>query len=59
MKKIVRDMSTPENKTFWQAAVLGAPQLETWPHWKRAGINVSSIRQEPRQLPDPPTNVTK
>lgn len=51
MKKIVRDMSTAENKTFWQAAVTRAPQLAAWPSWKRAGINVAPIRQEPRELP--------
>ena len=51
MKKIVRNMATAEDRMFWERAQKGALQVEEWPAWKRAGINVSQVRQEPREMP--------
>lgn len=46
-KKIVRDMSTPESCKFWETAKKAAAEVQTWPDWKRAGINVTQMREEP------------
>lgn len=48
MKKLVRNMSTDESKSFWESAEKQAHQVESWPVWKRAGINVALERPEPR-----------
>ena len=48
VKKIVRNMSTEESRKFWEAAERTAAEVETWPAWKRAGINVVQVRGEPR-----------
>lgn len=50
MKKIIRNMDTPENKLFWEEAEKSAFEVEAWPDWKRAGINVSQLRQNPRKI---------
>ncbi len=51
MKKILRNMSTEESKNFWEAAERSAAEVEKWPAWKRAGINVAPVRKEPREEP--------
>jgi hypothetical protein len=51
MKKILRNMATRESRAFWEAAERSAAVVETWPAWKRAGINVSHVREEPREEP--------
>lgn len=50
MKKIVRNMSTDESRAFWQTAERAAQEIENWPAWKRAGINVAQFRGEPRHV---------
>jgi len=59
MKKILRNMSTEENRNFWETAERSAAEVETWPAWKRAGINVAPLRDEPREeaTPDEKQNV--
>jgi hypothetical protein len=48
MKKITRNMSTEASKVFWETAQKHASELEGWPDWKRAGINVAQERRAPR-----------
>lgn len=55
MKKIVRNMSTPESRAFWQSAERNAIEVRTWPAWRRAGINEAQLRREPREVPPAPT----
>lgn len=45
---IKRNLSTPKARAFWASAEANAADVETWPAWKRAGINVASTRSEPR-----------
>jgi hypothetical protein len=52
MKKILRNKSTNEGRSFWQTAEDAAAQVETWPAWKRAGINEAHAREESRAQPD-------
>jgi hypothetical protein len=52
MKKIVRNMDSPENRAFWEHAEQAAAEVETWPDWKRAGINVVQVLDTPRELPE-------
>jgi hypothetical protein len=51
VKKIVRNLSTPESRAFWEGIERTAAEVQTWPPWKRAGINVAQFRQEPRVVP--------
>ena len=51
MTKIIRDLSTEENRAFWARAEAAAKEVSQWPDWKRAGINVEQIRSEPREIP--------
>jgi len=46
MKKIIRNLATDSNKAFWADAEKVASDVRKWPDWKRAGINVSSVRTE-------------
>jgi ribosomal protein L18E len=46
MRKIIRNLASDANKAFWKDAETVASDVRTWPDWKRAGINVSSIRTE-------------
>jgi uncharacterized small protein (TIGR04563 family) len=50
-KKIVRNMSTPEMRELWRTAEDNAAEVATWPAWKRAGLNVSQLRDKPRRIP--------
>ena len=50
MKKIVRKLSTDKNREFWESAIKASAVLESWPTWKRAGINVASVRKEARPV---------
>lgn len=50
IKKIVRNMSTVENRTFWESAERSAKEIQLWPPWKRAGINVTQVREYPREI---------
>jgi hypothetical protein len=36
---VYRNMSTPEARAFWEPSAL-AKDVDNWPAWKRAGINV-------------------
>jgi hypothetical protein len=54
VKKIVREMSTTESQRFWETAERAAAEVQQWPDWKRAGINVAQVLEEPRQLPTCP-----
>lgn len=45
MKKVQRDMSTPENREFWKPVARSA-EIAAWPAWKRSGINVTDRRIE-------------
>jgi hypothetical protein len=51
VKKIVRNMSTPESREFWEGIERSSIEVRQWPAWKRAGINVSQFRREPRVVP--------
>lgn len=59
MKKIVRNMSTGESKVFWETAQRHASELDGWPDWKRAGINVAQTRTAPRPPVTVPTADTQ
>lgn len=50
MKKVLRDMSTAENREFWAPAPRSA-EIAEWPAWKRSGINVADRRIEPSLPP--------
>lgn len=34
-EKLIRDKSTPENKSFWDHAEKVAADVETWPSWMK------------------------
>lgn len=51
-KRIVRDMSTPENAAFWARAEQAAPLVEAWPDWKRTGVNDTQVRTVARRCDD-------
>ena len=40
MSKVYRNTSTPEGKAFWEPSAR-AQEVEKWPDWRRAGINVT------------------
>lgn len=46
MPKVWRNMGTPEGRAFWKASARAA-EVESWPAWRRAGINVA----EPLHMP--------
>lgn len=50
MSKIIRNLSTPEGRAFWKSVEKSAAEVLTWPDWKRAGINVSDLRDTPRTI---------
>jgi hypothetical protein len=50
MTKIVRNMSTPESRDFWESIERSSAEVRQWPAWKRAGINETQFRQEPREV---------
>lgn len=52
MTKLVRDLSTPENREYWRRMEETARKVESWPDWKRAGINVAQLRSQPRTSPE-------
>lgn len=52
MKKIVRDLSTEQSRSFWAGAEEASKEVITWPDWKRAGINTAQVRPEPRDIPE-------
>ena len=37
-KKIVRNMSTPEARAFWENVEKTAAEVRKWPAWKRGGL---------------------
>ena len=47
---IRRNLSTSENRAFWEGIEESAAEVATWPAWKRAGINVATVRAEPREV---------
>ncbi len=53
MRKIVRNLATPKARAFWASAEESAREVESWPDWKRAGINVRQQRLVPREVPLP------
>ena len=44
MSKIVRNLSTTENREFWSVVKAASEEVKSWPDWKRAGINVATER---------------
>ena len=42
---VERNLSTPEGRAFW-APTPGAPDVDTWPDWMRAGINVDDAHPD-------------
>jgi len=40
MKKIIRNMSDPSSRAFWESTKRSASGVQQWPDWKKAGINV-------------------
>ncbi len=52
MSRILRDLSTEQSRSFWESAERSAAEVESWPPWKRAGINVAEMREEAREQPD-------
>jgi hypothetical protein len=51
MRKIPRNLSTPESREFWSSAEADSAEVKSWPEWKRAGLSVAQIRREPRETP--------
>ena len=51
MKSIQRNLATEENRNFWKAAESSAAEVAQWPDWRRAGINVTQVREEAREEP--------
>jgi hypothetical protein len=45
--EIGRNLSTPEGREFWDGDTC---EVDTWPDWKRAGINVTETRATPRRI---------
>jgi hypothetical protein len=39
MTKVYRNLSTPESRAFWELSPR-AKEVDSWPDWKKAGINV-------------------
>lgn len=58
MSRIVRNLATDESRDFWSKAEKAAAEVEAWPAWKRAGINVAELRTEAREVPEFPTATT-
>lgn len=54
MSKVYRDTSTPAGKAFWEPSAR-AQEVEKWPDWRRAGINVT----EPARSATPRATPTK
>ncbi len=52
MTRIVRNLTTEESREFWATAEKVAAQVDEWPSWKKAGINVADLRTEARQAPE-------
>ena len=48
MTKINRNLSTKESRDFWRHADASAQEVQAWPDWKRAGINVATERSAAR-----------
>jgi hypothetical protein len=47
-KKIGRNMSTAESRAYWETVEQSSREVSQWPAWKRAGVNASQVRDEPR-----------
>lgn len=45
-RKVIRNTSTESSRTFWDSAKQAAIEVNQWPKWKRAGINVSTTRTQ-------------
>jgi hypothetical protein len=58
MKRIVRNLMTNESRDFWSAAEKVAAEVDAWPSWKKAGINVAELRTEAREAPEAPGNTS-
>lgn len=58
MKRIVRNLTTDESRDFWSAAEKVAAEVDAWPSWKKAGINVAELRTEARQAPESPSSTS-
>jgi len=58
MSRIVRNLATDESRDFWSKAEKSAAEVETWPAWRRAGINVADLRTEAREVPELATATT-
>lgn len=56
MKRIVRNLTTDESRDFWSAAEKVAAEVDEWPSWRKAGINVADLRTEARQVPEAQTS---
>lgn len=41
-RKILRNTETEQGRKFWDAAKKASEEVNTWPDYKRAGINVKS-----------------
>jgi hypothetical protein len=52
MSRILRDLSTDQSRSFWESAERSAAEVQSWPSWKRAGINVADVRDAPREEPE-------
>lgn len=46
IKKIIRNTSTPELKEIWSRTAECAKRVDSWPDWKRAGINEAQMRSD-------------
>lgn len=46
IKKVIRNTSTPELKEVWSRTAECAKRVDSWPDWKRAGINEASMRSD-------------
>lgn len=49
MSESRRNTATTESRDFWEFADASAREVQEWPAWKRAGINVTAVRDADAQ----------
>lgn len=50
---MIHRATTPAARAWWAEAEANAAGVESWPAWKRAGINVADERSEARTMSKP------
>lgn len=59
VNKVVRNTSTASSRAFWDGAKRASVEVQRWPDWKRAGINVSTTRTHKGQVGHDPKGTPK